>query len=294
MTVDLSFDNLRYVYPGAKGVCALNGATSEFPSGRVVALIGPNGAGKSTLCKVLNGVYRPRQGSIRMAGKQIFPSERPGYFLAYSFQNPDDQLFQTSVTKELAFGPKNLGLSASEIEKSVEFALTIFGLKSYIGAHPMDLPFVLRKRVSMASAVAMRRPWTVLDEPTIGQDPAFCEELVKIIEQLTALGSNFIIISHDTDFVWEVCNWCVILSKGKCVWSGTYENYRANCCRRELSYSNLASRLAEQLSLPPQYSTRKRLAEYLRERMQGQNNGKSRTEPEQTERCRKPRIGGMP
>jgi energy-coupling factor transport system ATP-binding protein len=275
MAVDLSFDNLRYVYPGSNRICALNGTTSEFPSGRVVALIGPNGAGKSTLCKVLNGVYRPKQGNIRMAGKQIFPNEKPGQFLAYSFQNPDDQLFQTSVARELAFGPKNLGLSASDIEKSVDFALSIFGLRDYSNAHPMDLPFVLRKRVSMASAVVMQRPWTVLDEPTVGQDPAFCEELVKIVERLTTLGSGFIIISHDADFVWEVCNWCVVLSQGKCIWSGTYEDYRAGCRQREPAYSNLAGRLTEQLSLPPQYSTRKKLAEYLKKQMHGQGGGKA-------------------
>jgi energy-coupling factor transporter ATP-binding protein EcfA2 len=270
MAVDLSFDNLRYVYPGSNGACALNGTTSEFPSGRVVALIGPNGAGKSTLCKVLNGVYRPEKGIIKIAGKQIFPSKRPGQFLAYSFQNPDDQLFQTSIMKELAFGPKNLGLSDSEIKESVDSALRIFGLQNYSNTHPMDLPFVLRKRVSMASAVAMRRPWTVLDEPTVGQDPAFCEELVKIIEQLTALGNGFIIISHDADFVWEICNWCVVLSEGKCIWSGTYDNYRADCCQKEPGYINLASKLDEQLSLPPQYSTRKGLAEYLKKQMYGQ------------------------
>jgi energy-coupling factor transport system ATP-binding protein len=201
-----------------------------------------------------------------MGGKQIFPNERPGQFLAYSFQNPDDQLFQTSVTKELAFGPKNLCLSSSEIKESIDFALGIFGLRDYSNAHPMDLPFVLRKRVSMASAVAMRRPWTVLDEPTVGQDPAFCEELVKIIERLTALGSGFIVISHDADFIWEVCNWCVVLSGGKSVWSGTYESYRIDCCQKEAGYINLASRLTEQLSLPLQYSTRKRLAEYLKKK----------------------------
>lgn len=225
LSADLHFENLVFRYPHTEGNPALQGASGYFPSGSIVGLLGCNGAGKSTLCKILNGVLPCDQGVISIAGHPVTPYDEPGQHVAYSFQNPDHQLFLSTVAGELTFGPRNVGMEEGDIRSSVEAALKSFGLEDVIDAHPLDLPLVLRKRVAMASAIAMRRPWVVLDEPTLGQDPGYCESLVEVVSQLATTGRGAIIISHDHEFLLRICDRVLVLINGKTAWEGDKENF---------------------------------------------------------------------
>ncbi len=262
----LALEDLEFAYPGCRTRAALSGASAVLPGSSAVALVGANGAGKSTLCKILNGLLVPRHGLVRLSGENIVPARCPGQFVAYAFQNPDDQLFLQNVVEELKYGPRNLGMTPAEVEAAVQWVLEGFGIVDVAEAHPLDLPFVLRKRVSMAAAVAMQRPWTVLDEPTLGQDPSYCDKLLAIKDHITQAGGGLIVISHDPEFTFEACDYFVLMDAGRIVWYGPRADFLSICGRDAPAFINMPGRLVRDLSLPSNCSTRGTLADYFRDR----------------------------
>jgi energy-coupling factor transporter ATP-binding protein EcfA2 len=186
----LELRSLSFRYEKDRAV--LHGLSAFLAPGRVYRLLGENGAGKSTLARLLFGGLRPTTGAIHHAGLEIFPWRNPASVVAYHFQNPDVQLFTTEVQAEVDIGARSPADAALSLEA--------FGLLPFRKQHPLDLPFVLRKRVALASTVAMRRPWLVLDEPTLGQDDVAAEEIAKIVTWLAAAGHGIIVISHADSF----------------------------------------------------------------------------------------------
>jgi energy-coupling factor transport system ATP-binding protein len=259
----LSFDNLLFGYPGSRGRAALNRASAILPGASSIALIGANGAGKSTLCKILNGLLTPQQGVVRLSSGDIVPSRQPGQYVSLAFQNPDDELFLQNVVDELEYGPRNLQMTSHDIEAAVQWVLEAFDLGAVAKAHPLDLPFTLRKRISMAAAVAMQRPWTVLDEPTLGQDSSYCDKLLAIKDRITHTGGGLIIISHDPEFIFEACDYFVLMDAGRIVWYGPRSEYLAVCGRDAQAFINMPGRFVRDLSLPSNCSTRSTLARYF-------------------------------
>lgn len=257
-------DSIDYSYRGSADECALGNVSAIFHPGCATALIGPNGAGKSTLCRILNGVLRAKSGVIRKGGRKMRPFKRPGFEVAYAFQNPDDQLFLPTVKAELEYGPKFLGMSKAEIDTSVTGVANLLDLEACLGANPLDLPFVLRKRVSIAAAITMKRPFTVLDEPTVGQDPAYCCRLANAIKSLCEAGFGFIIVSHDPEFVFQVCDDIVTLSEGRNAWSGTKENSLVAPQSIIQDFAGLTGKIIRDLCLPADKVYRLGLVEYFR------------------------------
>ena len=266
MLNDLVFEALRFVYRGATRRPAIDRATAQLPGGSAVAIIGPNGAGKSTLCKLLNGVLKPKSGTIKVGDRAVLPSLKPGKYVAYAFQNPDDQLFLPTVRKELSFGPRNLGMSHSEIEKIVSEIIRLFAIESVAESHPLELPLVLRKRVSMAAAAAMNRPWLILDEPTLGQEPRYRDRIVCIKNALLERGTSVMIITHDPEFAFETCNWFLLMMGGKCIWSGPREAFLPAQAQLLYPFINIPGRLSLALRFSPPCSTRTEVIERLRAR----------------------------
>lgn len=186
----VKLDGVRFAY-GRKVVLA--GLDAELQPGKVYTLGGNNGAGKSTLAKILTGVLRLGGGCIMSNGLRIRPERVKGRLVSYHFQNPDLQLFSSSVSSELAS-------SSAGDRARVETVIEAFDLGPVLDKHPLDLPFVVRKRVALAATLAAPAPWLILDEPTLGQDREAAIALRDIIDALAAKGHGIIVISHSRWF----------------------------------------------------------------------------------------------
>jgi energy-coupling factor transport system ATP-binding protein len=212
--MNITIAAVNFSYPG--GVTALAGVSLQVESGEAVAIVGENGAGKTTLVKHINGLLRPNRGRVTVgdwdtAGHTV--AELAGR-VGYVFQNPDDQLFERTVRRELAFGPRNLGRNQAEARASIDMALTRTGLESLAETHPYDLSFAQRKWVALASVLAMQTPIVILDEPTAGQDGRGIAALGRLVEDLKAEGRTLVAISHDLDFVADHFPRLVVMADG--------------------------------------------------------------------------------
>jgi energy-coupling factor transport system ATP-binding protein len=170
----------------------LRNVSAVLNPGRVYHLRGANGAGKTTLAKLMCGVLHPTGGTISVGADRVNSWLRPGRIVAYHFQNPDVQLFCTKVRTEIGIGAADAHCAAAVIKS--------FGLDGVLEEHPLDLPFVLRKRVALAATIAMCRPWFIVDEPTLGQDDPTSHAIAHMIMTLAAMGTGVIVISHSEWF----------------------------------------------------------------------------------------------
>jgi len=211
----IRIDDVHFTYPG--GVKALNGASVTIQPGEKVALVGQNGSGKTTLARHLNGLLQPATGSVWIGDWQT-KDHSPAQMarrVAYVFQNPDEQLFHQRVWDEVAFGPQNLGYSPKEVRSQVEQALDLMGLGGISSLNPRDLGYSGRKRVTLASALAMQTPVIVFDEPTAGLDSKEQEQLARVISLLSRQSKTVIVISHDMDFLVENIDRLLLIIDGK-------------------------------------------------------------------------------
>jgi energy-coupling factor transport system ATP-binding protein len=221
MTMDISIRDLVFTYPS--GVTALNGVTIDIPSGQRLAIVGQNGAGKTTLVRHLNGIFQPTQGTVQIGewdtkGRDIAAlAARVGYV----FQNPDEQLFARDIKDEIGFGPKNLGVPKEEIPARIAEALRRTGLEGKEDTHPYHLSLSERKRVALASVLAMETPVVVLDEPTTGQDARGVALIGIVVAELAAEGRTVIAITHDMDFCAENFDRVLVMADGEVIADGT-------------------------------------------------------------------------
>ncbi len=214
---------LCYRYP--EGTTALSGVDFIVQRGEAVAVLGANGAGKTTLLKHLNGLLTPTSGRVLVAGEEITKENLLWVrrLVGLVFQNPDEQLFAPSVAEDVAFGPRNLGLSEDVVQHRVEEALRLVGMQGYEERAPHHLSYGEKKRVAIAGVLAMEPQVLVLDEPTSGLDPAGAEELVALLRRLRRLGMSLVIATHDVDIVPELVDRVYLLHRGRVVAVGTAE-----------------------------------------------------------------------
>jgi len=197
-----------------KGPWVLDDLNLQLNPGRIVHLAGQNGTGKSTLAKILVGALVPNAGKIKHNGTESTWS-KPGRLASYHFQNPDMQLFRTTVKEELFAGAKVHGRSADVVADLVDSAAVIFGLSGILSAHPLDLPFSMRKRVALAATFACGTPWIILDEPTLGQDDQSVQQIASIVQRMAEGGTGIILITHSQSFVGKLPHQTIMLSNGK-------------------------------------------------------------------------------
>jgi cobalt/nickel transport system ATP-binding protein len=213
----LDVRGLAYAYPD--GHQALFGVNLHVHQGERVALLGPNGAGKTTLVLHLNGILTAGAGSVDVSGLPVAKDNlleirrRVGVV----FQDPDDQLFMPSVRDDVAFGPANLGLRGAALEARVIAALDRVGMVDYIDRPPHHLSFGQRRRVAVATVLAMEPEILVLDEPSSNLDPASRRELADI---LRSLDVTVLMVTHDLPYAYELCPRSVVLSDGVVVADG--------------------------------------------------------------------------
>jgi cobalt/nickel transport system ATP-binding protein len=225
MSASLKVAGLAFAYPD--GYQALFGVDLEIQRGERVALLGPNGAGKTTLVLHLNGLLAGGVGSVEVAG---LPVEKENYSeirrrVGVVFQDPDDQLFMPNVHDDVAFGPANLGLAGEELEARVHEALDLVGMAEFADRPPHHLSFGQRRRVAVATVLAMRPEILVLDEPSSNLDPASRRELADI---LRSLDITVLMVTHDLPYALELCPRSVILSGGVIVADGNTRDLLLN------------------------------------------------------------------
>lgn len=223
----LEVRQLAFAYPD--GHQALFGVNLSIARGERVALLGPNGAGKTTLVMHLNGILQAGLGEVVIAGMKVDSDKdtlkeirrRVGIV----FQDPDDQLFMPSVFEDVAFGPKNLGLDDSEIEKRVHDALLEVGMLEFKDRAPHHLSFGQRRRVALATVLVMKPEILILDEPSSNLDPASRRELSEILKKLDI---TLLMVTHDLPYALELCERSVILSGGVIAADGNTLNILTN------------------------------------------------------------------
>ncbi|MDQ3958584.1 MAG: energy-coupling factor ABC transporter ATP-binding protein [Actinomycetota bacterium] len=217
MTPAVEVRGLSYDYPD--GHPALSRVDLTIAAGERVALLGPNGAGKTTLALHLNGILSPREGSVAIGGlpvdkRNIREIRRR---VGIVFQDPDDQLFMTSVRDDVAFGPANLGLHGAALSGRVDRALAATGMSGVAARPPHHLSFGQRRRVALATVLAMEPDVLVLDEPTSNLDPAGRRELAGILETLPA---TLLLITHDLPYALQLCERSAVMFGGAVVAEG--------------------------------------------------------------------------
>lgn len=210
--------NLWHTYPN--GIEALKGISFTVSLGETVLIIGPNGTGKTTLLKHLNGLLKPTLGDVFI--KDINTKKVAPYFLAHyvalSFQNPQNQIFSSSVWKEVAFGPKNL--QRPNQEALVESALVLTGLEKFKDFHPYDLHPSKWSFLILASSLAMETECIALDEPTAGMSFQDKKRFEGILKKIKKQGKILIVASHDLDFFFGICERIMTLKDGKLLFDG--------------------------------------------------------------------------
>ncbi|MGA8208942.1 MAG: ABC transporter ATP-binding protein [Nocardioidaceae bacterium] len=217
----LDVRGVAYAYPD--GHQALHGVDLHVHRGERVALLGPNGAGKTTLVLHLNGILTAGVGTVSVSGLPVGKAtlaevrRRVGIV----FQDPDDQLFMGSVREDVAFGPANLGLRGAALDARVMHALDLVGMVDHLDRPPHHLSFGQRRRVAVATVLAMEPEVLVLDEPSSNLDPASRRELAEILD---ALDVTVLMVTHDLPYAFQLCERAVVLSDGVVVADGpTYD-----------------------------------------------------------------------
>ncbi len=206
---------------------ALDGVTLEIRTGEIVAIIGPTGSGKSTLIQHFNGLLRPTAGEVRIAGCDLWgpraDRRRARQQIGLVFQFPEYQLFEDTVRKDVAFGPRNLGLPADEIASRVEEALRQAGLdpERFGDRSPFTLSGGEMRRVALAGVLAMKPRALVLDEPTAGLDPRGKEELLDRIAALHRGGMTLVFVTHSMDEAAQLARRVVVMHSGRVMADGS-------------------------------------------------------------------------
>lgn len=229
---------LTFRYPD--GRLALDGVDLAVAPGERVALLGPNGAGKTTLALHLDGILRPTSGEVLVAGRPVTRATLADVRrrVQLVFQDPDDQLFSPTVRDDVAFGPANLGLRGADLDARVAAALAAVGMAEHADRAPHHLSFGQRRRVAVATVLAMDPDVLVLDEPTSNLDPAGRRELGEI---LVGLGAALLVATHDLPFALWLCPRAVVLDEGRVVADGPTPDVLADAAltaahRLELPY----------------------------------------------------------
>ncbi len=227
----LQTENLNYVYsektPFEK--TAVKNVNIGIGENDFIGLIGHTGSGKSTLVQHLNGLLKPTSGKIYFEGKNIFDKDYDLNALRFKvglvFQYPEYQLFDETVEKDIAFGPRNMGLSEEEISQRVEEAAHIVGLKpELLSKSPFDLSGGEKRRAAIAGVIAMRPRVLILDEPTAGLDPVGRNRILEMLKNYRQEhNTTVILVSHSMEDVAQVADKALVMNKGEVFMYDTVE-----------------------------------------------------------------------
>ncbi|MDD3225497.1 MAG: ATP-binding cassette domain-containing protein [Clostridium sp.] len=220
----VKLNNVTYSY--SDGNKALDNVSISINEGDRAAIIGPNGAGKSTLFSLLNGILKPGAGTVEIDGMKTEKKNltKIRQIVGMVFQDSDDQLFNSSIREEIAYGLINMKLPKDKIEYYTKWALKVVGMEGFLDKSPHNLSGGQKKRIALASVLAMKPKVMVLDEPTASLDPKGAENLIELLNDINKEYKITIIYStHDVDIIPELSNKVFLLDKGKLSLSGSAE-----------------------------------------------------------------------
>ena len=225
----LQVQNLNYIYSAGTPFehQALQDVSFSVNRGEFIGIIGHTGSGKSTLMQQLNGLLKPTSGTILLDGKDIWSDKKltrqARFRVGLVFQYPEYQLFEETVYKDIAFGPKNMGLDEKEIDRRVRESAAIVGLtEKQLCVSPFDLSGGQKRRVAIAGVIAMEPEVLILDEPTAGLDPRGREEILKNIEDYrNTHNAAILMVSHSMDDVARLTDRLLVMNGSKLAMDGT-------------------------------------------------------------------------
>ena len=226
-------ENLKYLYSVGTPfeTAAVDNVSVSVETGELVGVIGHTGSGKSTLIQHFNGLLQPHSGKVFVDGKDIWTKENKKnirqvrFAVGLCFQYPEYQIFEESVYKEIAFGPKQMGLSNEEINIRVKKSMDFVGIDRGLAEQsPFDLSGGQKRRVAIASILAMEPKVLILDEPCAGLDPRGRDTILKLIKDYQrSMGNTVILVSHSMEDVAKLCSKVLVMNKGTVAMYGTVD-----------------------------------------------------------------------
>ena len=240
--MSIRVEHLKHIYD--KGMptesLALDDVSFEIADGQMFGIIGHTGSGKSTLLQHLNGLLKPESGHIIIGDVDITEPDiamtEIRKRIGLVFQYPEYQLFEETVAKDVAFGPRNLGLAEEEIQERVREAIELVGLdyETFKERSPFELSGGQKRRVAIAGVIAMRPEALILDEPTAGLDPKAHKDVLKMVEEVHRRTGNItILVSHNMADIARLCDRVLVIDSGRVVTVGTPKEVFSR--RRELA-----------------------------------------------------------
>ncbi len=237
----ISLKNVSHTYSSGTpmSVSAIKDINIDIEKGELVGIIGHTGSGKSTLVQHLNGLLKPTQGNVFIDGEDIWADKKKirsvRFKVGLCFQYPEYQLFEETVYKDIAFGPKNMGMSKDEIDYNVLRAAEYVGLKKeLLDKSPFDLSGGEKRRAAIAGVMAMNPKILILDEPTAGLDPKGRQEILNmVVDYKKKTGSTVLLVSHSMEDVAGVATKILVMNKSRIAMYDTVENVFSHSAQLE-------------------------------------------------------------
>lgn len=195
-----------------------------------VAIVGQNGAGKTTVVKLMNGLNKPTVGDVTINGMNTkeYTTAQIARYVGYVFQNPDDQIFNQSVYDEIAYMPKYYKMEEKEVKKRVDEAADIMHIREFLKSNPYEIPYTIRKFVTIASILVVEPQYIILDEPTAGQDLNGTKVLIELLDYLRRKNTGVITITHDMEFVADHFKRVIAMANKHVIADGTAKDIFSN------------------------------------------------------------------
>ncbi len=261
--------NISFKYPN--GYLAVDDVSFSIEAGENIAIVGQNGAGKTTTVKMLNGLTKPCTGDVFINGESTknHTTAQMAKHVGYVFQNPDDQIFNSTVYKEIEYGLKKLKIDPEERKRRIQDAAALTGMDKYLDTNPYDLPLSTRKFVTIASVIASNCEVMIFDEPTAGQDLDGLERLSKLNRILTERGKAIVTITHDMEFVAENYDRVIVMCKKKILEDGKTRDifFHRDIMDEAMLKQPAIVRIATALGMPNNTLDTARLAAFIQDHL---------------------------
>ncbi|WP_277586325.1 energy-coupling factor ABC transporter ATP-binding protein [Psychrobacillus antarcticus] len=249
---ELHLNNVSFSYPD--GTKALENLTLSIVTGERVAIVGQNGAGKTTAVKLMNGLLKPTEGTVLIGDwdTKDYTTAQTSRKVGYVFQNPDDQIFHNDVESEVRFGPKNMGFDPERVDELTDWAMKLCGISEFADENPYNLPYSVRKFVTIASVLAMDSDIIILDEPTAGQDKIGLQVLGNLLQVLEEKQKSVITITHDMEFVSDYFTRIVVMANRQLVVDDHAQNvfYNTEVLEKSMLKPPAVAQMAKLLDFP--------------------------------------------